>query len=176
MTLCGEDVWAAAAGIVALSVGSAVVNIGLKCARRRAARPRLCGRARRPEGANAGVGVFSIRAHRIRLRRREGLQVPPSARASALTVSGRSTGSARLGPGGWPSQVRIEITRIENRLRASGGGSAHQGAAEPVALLRPDRHAGSARTASWERASATRRPAATSSRRPTIGAARGEPQ
>ena len=90
-------------------------------------------------------------ALRIRLRLREGLQVPPSARASALTVSGRSTASARLGSGGWPSQVRIEITRIENRLRASGGGSAHQGAAEPVALLRPDRHAGSARTVSRER-------------------------
>jgi hypothetical protein len=46
MTPFGEDVWAAAAGIVELSVDSAVVNIGLKFAARRR-RPDRDSRSRR---------------------------------------------------------------------------------------------------------------------------------
>jgi hypothetical protein len=64
MTPFGEDVWAAAAAIVELSVDSAVVNIGLKFAARRRRPDRdSAGVPGRPEGADTSVGVLSIRAH-----------------------------------------------------------------------------------------------------------------
>ena len=70
---------AAAAGLVALAVDSAVVNIGLKVAARRRRPDRdSAGVPSSPEGADAGVGVVSLRAYRIRLRLHERSRAYPA--------------------------------------------------------------------------------------------------
>ena len=70
---------AAGAGLVALAVDSAVVNIGLKVvARRRRPDRDSAGVPSSSEGADAGVGVLSIRAYRIRLRLRERSRAYPA--------------------------------------------------------------------------------------------------
>jgi hypothetical protein len=70
---------AAAAGLVALAVNSAVVNLGLKLAARRRRPDRDSAGVRpRSEGADAGAGVVFIRAYRIRLRLRKRSRAYPA--------------------------------------------------------------------------------------------------